>query len=48
MPISFSTALLLGFSFFSPAVGTILLVQRKEGIVAEGHVSKHFRVEDEE
>lgn len=47
-PISFSTAPLAGFSFFSPAVGTIILVHRKEGTGVEGQVSKHFRVEDEE
>lgn len=41
MPISFLIALLVRFPF-SLAIGTILLVQRKDGTRAEGQVSKYF------
>lgn len=50
MSIPFPSALLLIFelSLLFPAVGTILLVQRKDGTRAEDQVTEHFGATEEE
>lgn len=50
MSIPFPSALLLIFelSLLFPAVGTILLAQRKDGTRAEDQVTEHFGATEEE